>query len=313
MNVSVIIANYNKNILLKILLQSIFSQLQEGDEVIVIDDASTDNSVKLTREFDCKLIQNTENIGPASSRNNGVRESKNELLVFCDSDSCWEPETLSKIKNWFNDSDVVALSGNLSLEPISPTFCGFFYLLEEEENLHRAKVITGPTNYWSSTLGAIRKETFNEVDGFNETYKGADIEDLELGLRLREKGTLIFDKDLVFTHDYPSLSIMLKKVMNRTSQIISLDNSFKGNALIENNFRKIGYIISWSLLISVFIPKLFIPLVLIKLIHHRFFLMNALKRKGALFTIYSIFLMYIVGVFVFLGSVKGFIKGFLKS
>lgn len=313
MKTSIIIANYNKNILLKSLLKSIQVQLRgEEDEVIVIDDASTDNSVQIVKEFPFKLIENIRNIGPAASRNKGVNASSGELLIFCDSDTCWEPGTLTRIKSWFEDENVGALTGNLSKAPIDQKWCGYFYLLEEHENLTQADFETGSVSYWSSTLGVIRRTVFINAGGFDESYLGADIEDLLLGEAVAKESVIIFDKELEFHHNYSSLPLIIYKALTRTSQIIEKSFTPKNNPLIQNSFRKIGYILSFLILTTIPFPKLFPILVLAKVFYHRIYFKEALKKLGILFCLYSLGAMYLTAFAVALGIIWGYLKKYFR-
>lgn len=305
MRSSIIIANFNKSQFLGPLLASIESQLKEEDEVIIIDDASTDNSIDVIKKFPFLLIPNSQNLGPAACRNIGIKKAKGEILIFCDSDTLWEPYTLERIKKWFVTPSVTGVTGNLSNEPLSKSWSGFFYLLEEEENLIRNHTQTGPCGYWSSTLGALRSEAVKEFGGFDEDYRGADIEDLVLGAKIAKKHELIFDKELIFHHDYPDLFTMLKKALRRVAQITEIEEAFRNNPLIDNNFRKIGYILSLCILFTLILPKLFPILVFIKMLYHHYFFNKAFKRHGLFFCLYSVIVMYALAICVALGVILG--------
>lgn len=95
MLVSVIIPNYNYS---KYILQCIQSVLnsdvnQDEIEIIVVDDSSSDDSVKVIEEimkfsnFQIKLIKNEINLGLTLSRNRGISYAQGEFLFFLDSDN----------------------------------------------------------------------------------------------------------------------------------------------------------------------------------------------------------------------------------
>ena len=139
MRCSIIIANFNKSQFLEALLTSIEHQIKDEDEVIIVDDASTDESIAVIKKFQFQLITNTQNLGPAACRNIGIKKAKGEILIFCDSDTLWEPHTLERLKKWFETPSIAGVSANLSSEPLRKNWPGYFYLLEEEENLLKAK------------------------------------------------------------------------------------------------------------------------------------------------------------------------------
>ena len=95
--VTVVIPTYNRKGLLPRALTSVARQTRPPDEVIVVDDGSTDDTEGLVRrEFpDVRYLQQ-ENRGVAAARNRGIREAKGEWLAFLDSDDEWLPQKLTR-------------------------------------------------------------------------------------------------------------------------------------------------------------------------------------------------------------------------
>lgn len=85
--ISVIIPNYNRAKLIGATINNILSQTVVPDEVIVVDDGSTDNSVEVIRSFGARvhLIEQT-NQGPGAARNHGLDVASGEFIQFMDSD-----------------------------------------------------------------------------------------------------------------------------------------------------------------------------------------------------------------------------------
>ncbi|MEM1551212.1 MAG: glycosyltransferase family A protein [Candidatus Bathyarchaeia archaeon] len=84
--VSVIIPTFNSGKFLGKCLNSIRNQNYEGDiEVIVVDDGSTDNTIQIAREYDCRVLKNPKR-GRAEAKNEGIRHSTGDYLFFVDSD-----------------------------------------------------------------------------------------------------------------------------------------------------------------------------------------------------------------------------------
>jgi glycosyltransferase involved in cell wall biosynthesis len=65
-------------------------------EIIVIDDASTDNTIERLNEFGnrIKIIRHDKNMGVSAARNSGIRNAKGEYIALLDSDDYWLPEKL---------------------------------------------------------------------------------------------------------------------------------------------------------------------------------------------------------------------------
>jgi len=86
--VTIIIPTYNRIHLLNTLLESIKKQTHKKLEIILIDDASTDDTSLMIQQLypSIKLIINHKNRGPSFSKNQGIKKSKGKYLLFLDSD-----------------------------------------------------------------------------------------------------------------------------------------------------------------------------------------------------------------------------------
>ena len=106
MKISIIITNYNYGKYLARCIRSCISQSigKEDFEIIVIDDNSNDNSLKVIKEFskNIKLIQNKRNIGVAKSVNKAVKSAKGEYFVRVDADDYISSYLLAFLYNSFS-------------------------------------------------------------------------------------------------------------------------------------------------------------------------------------------------------------------
>ena len=87
MKISVIIPAFNRESLLPLTIRSLLAQTHPAQEIIVVDDGSTDRTAEVAESFGdpVRVIRQT-NAGPAAARNRGFRESKGEFIHFFDSD-----------------------------------------------------------------------------------------------------------------------------------------------------------------------------------------------------------------------------------
>ena len=105
LNVSVIIPTYNRKNLLKRALHSASSQTLVPQEIIVVDDGSSDGTKDWVLErFPCVRYISQDNSGVSSARNRGIREAKGSWIAFLDSDDEWMPDKLEKQEIAINDS-----------------------------------------------------------------------------------------------------------------------------------------------------------------------------------------------------------------
>lgn len=89
--VSVVIPTYNRGHLIARALRSALAECNEGDEIIVVDDASTDNAAEVVARFPRVTYLKAEHGGAGRARNLGIQFSKHPLVSFLDSDDEWLP------------------------------------------------------------------------------------------------------------------------------------------------------------------------------------------------------------------------------
>lgn len=106
--VSIITPNYNASKYIAATVESVLNQTYSNWELLIIDDCSTDNSVEIIKTFQkkderIKLIELTQNVGPAVVRNKGISEAQGCYLTFIDSDDIWLTNfieiSIRKVKN----------------------------------------------------------------------------------------------------------------------------------------------------------------------------------------------------------------------
>ena len=109
--VSIITPSYNTVNYIYETVLSVVQQTYNNWEMIIVDDHSTDGSVKRIQEIICefrnkriKLIINKQNRGAAFSRNLALREAKGKWIAFLDSDDIWLPYKLEKQIRFMKDT-----------------------------------------------------------------------------------------------------------------------------------------------------------------------------------------------------------------
>ncbi len=107
--ISVIIATYQHAQTVGLCLESLFAQTRKPDEVIVVDDGSTDGTRKVVGTFGDKVHYFfQENQGAPSARNFGAREAVGDYVLFCDADVVAAPSMLEKMENALNTHPEIA-------------------------------------------------------------------------------------------------------------------------------------------------------------------------------------------------------------
>ena len=184
MLVSVIIPTYNRGHLLERAVNSVLQQTFRDFELIVVDDASQDNTgqSKFLKDHADKLLYYClpSNRGVSAARNFGVQKSSGEWIAFLDSDDEWFPEKLEKHLAWHSKHPGYRISQTQEIwvrkgVRVNPPkthkkILGFQF----KENLKRCMITP------SSVM--IEKKLLDETGGFNEDFPGC--EDYDLWLRI---------------------------------------------------------------------------------------------------------------------------------
>ncbi len=155
-------------------------------EVIVVADGDTDGSGDLAEAHGARVFRFSSAGGPARARNCGAKLAQGDILFFIDADVEVHPTTIGQVIAAFqSDRQLTALIGSYDDRPGDPGF-----LSQYRNLLHHYVHQTGRREaftFWGA-CGAIQREAFQAVGGFDERYIRPCIEDIELGYRLRQAG-----------------------------------------------------------------------------------------------------------------------------
>jgi glycosyltransferase involved in cell wall biosynthesis len=136
LKISVAIPTYNRANLIGQTLNAVFKQTRKPDEIIVVDDGSTDSTPSLLKGIDGVRLITIPNSGDLVARNTALRNAKGELVAFCDSDDLWQPQFLEEMsRQWEIVPDLVASYSN-------------FRTLKDGELSGQSKFDTAPLGYW---------------------------------------------------------------------------------------------------------------------------------------------------------------------
>lgn len=180
-----------------------FKNLTQADpaphEIIVVADGETDGCSNEAETLDAKVIRLPVAGGPARARNVGAREATGNVLLFIDSDVAIYSDTIGKVAAIFEgDPGLAALLGSYDDEPGAANFLSQYKNLMHHYVHQTAR--EDASTFWGA-CGAIRRETFLALGGFDESYRYPSIEDVELGYRLVQAGHRIrLCKDLQVKH-----------------------------------------------------------------------------------------------------------------
>ncbi|MFQ4146462.1 glycosyltransferase family 2 protein [Chlorogloeopsis sp. ULAP02] len=197
--ISVIIPVHNGGASFRHCLSSLANAMPAPTEIIVVADGDTDGSWLVAEEFGAKVLRIPTSGGPAKARNLGARAATGDILFFIDADVTITPDAISKVEKAFIDEpELAALIGSYDDAPGASNFLSQYKNLFHHYTHQTAK--EEAFTFWGA-CGAIRRQIFLDLGGFDESYRRPSIEDIELGYRLKQAGHKIrLCKDLQVKH-----------------------------------------------------------------------------------------------------------------
>ena len=190
--VSTIVAVYNGANTVDRALRSIFAQTFADNEVIVVDDGSTDDTASVLARFGDRIRVITQpNRGLSSARNAGVRASSGEYIAFLDDDDEWMPEKLARCVPVLDADPDCALVYTFALKvDVQGQQMGSQSAIdgrpEGAESPTMRELLARPWNVVPSQL-VVRRDIFDRCGGFHERFI-TSCEDLYFLLNAREYG-----------------------------------------------------------------------------------------------------------------------------
>lgn len=191
--VSIIVPAYNAQKTLKECLESLIKLDYPKLEIIVVNDGSTDDTGKIAKQYDVKLIE-TENVGAAQATNKGIEHATGDILVSVDADASLERDWLKKIIPEFADDYVGAVAGY----PVTANRTVLGRLMGYEVE-NRFDVAPKYVNHVYTMNTAYRKKALDDVGPFNMKMKVGY--DNDMSYRLIDNGyKIVLNKDAVCHH-----------------------------------------------------------------------------------------------------------------
>ncbi|HTF88388.1 MAG TPA: glycosyltransferase [Planctomycetota bacterium] len=187
--ISVVVPAFNQAAYLTRCLDALAGSSVEHELIVVDDSSSEAAAISVMQRAGAGYLRLEKNSGPAVARNAGARKARGEIVVFIDSDVVVRADTLEKLARVFTDEPAVdACFGSYDERPDATSVVSTYRNL-----LHHYVHQTGPrdaTTFWAG-CGAIRREVFVDIGGYDERFARPSIEDIELGMRLCAAGHTI--------------------------------------------------------------------------------------------------------------------------
>jgi glycosyltransferase involved in cell wall biosynthesis len=219
--ISVVIPAHNAGRTLADCLQAIGHSTYRDYEVIVVDDASTDDTRQIALQYGCKVSSLQKNVGAARAKNIGAAEATGEIVLFTDADIVLMPDTMDLVAANLSDQTISGVVGLLGRKLRYGNFGSQFKNLWMHHTYarlaRRADAERGVGLFYTS-IAAIRRAVFEQMGGFDPQYRGSSVtEDIEFGQRLLTAGHIVrLDGRLQVEHlKHYSLAGVLKTDLQR--------------------------------------------------------------------------------------------------
>jgi GT2 family glycosyltransferase len=199
-SISVVIPNYNGRDLLLRNVPSIYATLQKASvsyELIIVDDASTDDSVSVLKENFAEIIVliNKKNSGFSPTINRGIKIAKNELVLLLNSDVLLTPDYFKHLFQYFDKEDTFGVSGRfIGLNDEKIQEAAKYPFLSSSKKIQPYNFYVENPSAWIPTLylcggcALIDRVKLQALQGFDEIYAPFYMEDTDLSIRAWRAG-----------------------------------------------------------------------------------------------------------------------------
>ena len=182
LRISAVIPCHNGAEFLAEAIRSVQAQTRPVQELIVVDDASMDDSAEIAERLGARVIRMPNNVGPSASRNRGIREARGDVVAFLDADDYWMPEHCARVVPLLEAYPQCAVAfsrirfvGDDDGAPASP-----IHLPDDTPSWVLWRLIR--ENILTQSAAIVRRATLQQHGGYDESRRYS--EDYELWLRL---------------------------------------------------------------------------------------------------------------------------------
>ena len=237
--VSIIIPAYNTAPYIHRAIESSLRQTHNNTEVIIVDDGSSDDTLKVAQEYAAKnervRVFTQENAGVSSARNHGIREAHGEYLYFLDSD------------DWLEDNAIATLLEAQAQYPDKLIAANFCRVVEKNDKFFRSKA----SNIDEQSVFLNKQEVTEQfcglgrIAGFHSCF--AKIYRADAGLKFNED--LHYSEDVLYTFEYlnkvtgvyyvniPVLNVFISEeslTRSKSYRLVMLDSQINAFTILEN-------------------------------------------------------------------------------
>jgi glycosyltransferase involved in cell wall biosynthesis len=200
MGLTVYIPCFNVESYIEASIRCLLEQTRPPDEILIIDDGSTDRSIEIASRFPVRVIRHERNRGLAAARNSAFANANHEFVGAIDADVFAEREWLERLLAHFDNGRVAGAGGRL-IEQFRDTPADAWRAMHLSQDLGEKRIdMEWPSHRRLGGFGTIlRKRAVEQVGGYNEAYR-TNYEDVDMCERLLRAGHKLVFEPLAVAH-----------------------------------------------------------------------------------------------------------------
>jgi glycosyltransferase involved in cell wall biosynthesis len=211
--VSVLIPCYNRAGYIGQVVHSMMAQTRPPDEIIVADDASTDESVEVLSQLPVLLLRHEHNQGPATARNTALEAASGDIVLYIDADAYAEAhliEVLLHAYQQFHCGPIGGIGGR-GIESRIHTVYDRWRVLHARQDFGPRPRRDVP--YLFGLCASYRRDALLQIGGFDPFFPINAGEDADVGYRLTRAGyRLHYTPDAIVYHQHVDTAESIKRV-----------------------------------------------------------------------------------------------------
>jgi cellulose synthase/poly-beta-1,6-N-acetylglucosamine synthase-like glycosyltransferase len=253
--VSIIIPAYNEEKTIKQTIESALGlDYPKGKfEIIVIDDGSKDNTLKIASKFKGENIKvfTKENGGKASAINFGLKRANGEFVVTMDADTFVQPDALKKLIRCFDNPKVMSATPGMLVKKAN----GVLQWVQQIEYLmgiflRKSFSSINSIHITPGAFSAYRKSFFDKYGGFQE---GNITEDLEIALRIQSKNYVIANDPSAVVYTVAPKKFLSLMIQRRRWYSGLMKNLWNYRHLFNKKYGDLGIVVLPAAAITIFL------------------------------------------------------------
>lgn len=182
--VSVYVPCYNVEKFVASCIEGILNQTYQVDEILVIDDGSSDRTVEIASKYPVRIIKHEVNKGLSAARNTGLKNATNELVGCLDADCVADAYWLENLIAAIEENDQIVMVGGRLVETVEKSIADRWRKVHMTQDWGDERVYQPQFMYGNNSL--VLKSVIAEIGWYNEKLR-TNGEDLDISRRIYEK------------------------------------------------------------------------------------------------------------------------------